>query len=73
MATTDDNMSDDVFIGSDEENADLEVPKKIPPHPSPTGYRDYKPPVQIPKSSQECQILHKVRRIRTAFAWRYSS
>ncbi|XP_065210201.1 uncharacterized protein LOC135838480 [Planococcus citri] len=59
MTTTDDNMSDDVFIGSDEENADLDVPKKITPHPSPTGYRDYKPPVHLLKSSQECQLLHK--------------
>lgn len=58
---TDDNMSDDVFMGSDEEIADLEAPKKITPHPSPTGYRDYKPPVHLLKQPPECEVLHKVR------------
>ncbi len=58
MALNDDNMSDDVFIGSDEDGSDLKEPKKPSPHPSPTGYRDYKPPVNI--LSQKPDILHKV-------------
>lgn len=63
MATTvaEDNMSDDVFMGSDDEKSDLEVPQQIAPHPSPTGYRDYKPPVHLLKKPQEYEILHKVR------------
>lgn len=59
MTTTDDNMSDDVFIGSDEDNLDQSL-KKQAPHPSPTGYRDYKPPVHLLKKNYEPETLHKV-------------
>lgn len=58
MAFADDNMSDDVFIGTDD---DLAVTsKKLSPHPSPTGYRDYKAPTTLLKKIDEYETIHKV-------------
>lgn len=51
MTTTDDNMSDDVFIGSDEDNLDQSL-KKQGAH--------YKPPVHLLKKNYEPETLHKV-------------
>lgn len=61
MAFADDNMSDDVFLGPDEEGPTSKDAKKPPPHPSPTGYRDYKPPLHLLKKNDDYEVLHKVR------------
>ena len=55
-------MSDDVFVGSDEEISELKPEKRPSPHPSPTGYRDYRPPTNLIKND-EPTVLHKVRHI----------
>lgn len=61
MALMDDNMSDDVFMGSDEENSELKPEIKPSPHPSPTGYRDYKPPTNLLNNDEDL-VIHKVKR-----------
>ena len=59
--TTDDSMSDDVFESSDD--LTLRAPGIPPQHPSPTGYRDYKPPAELFRSPEQTEqdITHKVR------------
>ncbi|CAG9862322.1 unnamed protein product [Phyllotreta striolata] len=51
MAQTDDSMDDDVFEAVDDVNKRLDVSSKNT-HPSPTGYRNYKPPDEILKLCQ---------------------
>ena len=60
MTLIDDSMSDDVFVESDEESPELKLDKKPSPHPSPTGYRDYKPPTNLLKQDEHA-VLHKVK------------
>lgn len=61
----DDSMDDDVFE-SQEDIDSLKVAGKKGNTPSPTGYRDYKPPAEVLKLCQtdvleDCeQIVHKV-------------
>jgi Ras-related protein Rab-37 len=61
----DDSMDDDVFE-SQEDGDGLRVSGKKGNTPSPTGYRDYKPPAEVLKMCQtdvleDCeQIVHKV-------------
>uniref|UniRef100_A0A1B6DTS0 small monomeric GTPase n=1 Tax=Clastoptera arizonana TaxID=38151 RepID=A0A1B6DTS0_9HEMI len=59
VMATDDSMSDDVFESSDEV-ATLQAPEP-PRQPSPTGYRDYKPPAELlrPLQESELEIAHK--------------
>lgn len=58
----DDSMDDDVFEDSDQ----LKVTTKKTSTPSPTGYRDYKPPAEVLKLCQtdviedKEQTVHKV-------------
>jgi Ras-related protein Rab-37 len=77
--TTDDSMSDDVFESpEDTAMADSDRGGCVSKHasvmsvpgkhttPSPTGYRDYKPPVEVLKMYEQQQeeyeqIVHKVR------------
>ncbi|XP_075219972.1 RAS oncogene family member Rab26 isoform X3 [Lycorma delicatula] len=59
---TDDSMSDDVFE-SPQETQSLQAPSQTSggTTPSPTGYRDYKPPADLlrPVSELETDIAHK--------------
>lgn len=65
----DDNISDDVFesIEEAEVNQNTKNISATDPNyekrPSPTGYRDYKPPSTTRKPSDSClKIIHKVRK-----------
>lgn len=64
VMATDDSMSDDVFESSDEV-ATLRTPSAAPTQPSPTGYRDYRPPAELLKPVQETEqeIAHKVSQL----------
>ncbi|RZC36442.1 Ras domain containing protein, partial [Asbolus verrucosus] len=61
----DDSMDDDVFESQDDGETTLKVSGKKGNTPSPTGYRDYKPPAEVLKLCQtdvleDCeQIVHK--------------
>ncbi|XP_039293103.1 ras-related protein Rab-37 isoform X2 [Nilaparvata lugens] len=62
VMATDDSMSDDVFE-SPQEVSSLHAPSNqtTGTTPSPTGYRDYKPPIELYKSivEPEVEIAHK--------------
>ncbi|KAL1140688.1 hypothetical protein AAG570_000618 [Ranatra chinensis] len=58
---TDDSMSDDVFESGDEVGPHHGgQPAGHPRHPSPTGYRDYKPPPELLKPYEpDTDVAHK--------------
>lgn len=58
-----DSMSDDVFESPDDKTAAILNPPGRPTQartPSPTGYKDYKPPAHLFKP-EEPEVAHKVR------------
>lgn len=53
MAATEDSMDDDVFEVEEDAKDKLRTgDRKLPKVPSPTGYRGYKPPLEVIKLAQ---------------------
>lgn len=73
MANTEDSIDDDVFeTVEDTNNSNLKINQnsnQLRSTPSPTGYRDYKPPAEVLKLCENDTIEDTNQRVHKVIIW----